>query len=349
MSSRRVIVVGGGAAGFFAAITCAEALPGVEVTILEKGPEFLAKVRISGGGRCNVTHACFDPRDFATRFPRGERELIGPFQRFQARDTVAWFAARGVKLNAECDGRMFPLSNTSQTIIACLIAAAEATGVKLRTKCGVERVARRADGQFELTLSARSPLPRMNSGERIKVRGQADGCETTDPHPDPLPLEKGEGTAGGETLCCDRLLLATGGCRTAEAGQLAVSLGHTLEPPVPSLFTFHIETPWLHELAGVSVESVEASVPDTELRERGALLVTHSGLSGPAILRLSAWGARALHDRQYQFPLHLYWLPKLDPEEIATELQWRRSQQPARLVVNTPTRRCRPVCGNSWF
>jgi hypothetical protein len=294
MSSRQIIVVGGGAAGFFAAIKCAEVLPGADVTILERGSEFLAKVRVSGGGRCNVTHACFDPREFATRFPRGERELIGPFQRFGANETVAWFKDRGVKLNAECDGRMFPLNNSSQTVIDCLVGATKTAGVKLRTKCGVEKVVRLADDQFELTLSS------------------------------------------GETLVCDRLLLATGGCRMAEAGQLAVSLGHTLEPPVPSLFTFSLEAPWLKELAGISVESVEASVPDMELRERGALLVTHTGLSGPVILRLSAWGARVLHDRDYRFPLHLYWLPKLDPEEIATELQWRRSQQPARLVVNTP-------------
>ena len=294
MSARRVIVVGGGAAGFFAAITCAELMPDAEVMILEEGPEFLAKVKVSGGGRCNVTHACFDPREFATRFPRGERELIGPFQRFGASDTVAWFKKRGVRLNAECDGRMFPLNNSSQTIIDCFVKAAEAAGVKLRTKCGVERVTRRVDGQFELTLSS------------------------------------------GEALVCDRLLLATGGCRTTAAGQLAVSLGHTLEPPVPSLFTFSLDTPWLKELAGVSVESVEVSVPDTEFRQRDALLVTHTGLSGPVILRLSAWGARVLHDRDYRFPLHLYWLPKLDQEEIATELQWRRSQQPARLVANTP-------------
>jgi len=294
MSSRQIIVVGGGAAGFFAAITCAEAMPDAKVTILERGAEFLSKVRISGGGRCNVTHKCFDPRDFAARFPRGEQELIGPFQRFQARDTVAWFAARGVKLNAECDGRMFPLSNSSQTIIDCLVGAARAAGVTLRTACRVAKIARRAEAGFDLAL------------------------------------------INGEMLFCDRLLLATGGCRTAATGDMAVSLGHTLVPPVPSLFTFHLETPWLRELAGISVESVDASVPGTELRERGALLVTHTGLSGPVILRLSAWGARVLHDRDYRFPLHLYWLPHLDPEEIATELRWRRSQQPARLVVNTP-------------
>lgn len=176
-------MVGGGAAGFFAAITAAEA--GAEVTILEKSREFLGKVRISGGGRCNVTHACFDAHEFATRFPRGERELLGPFQRFGARDTVEWFESRGVKLKTESDGRMFPVTDSSQTIIDCLINAARNAGVKLATNCAVDH------------------------------------------------FPKG----------CDRLLLATGGCRTEAGGKLAMSLGHTLVPPVPSLFTFHVAMP----------------------------------------------------------------------------------------------------------
>src|SRR5437867_3371287 len=238
ISRRRVLVAGGGAAGFFAAITCAEAAPDAEVTLLERGSQFLSKVRISGGGRCNLTHACFDARELAARFPRGEQALIAPFQRFQPSDTVAWFESRGVKLKVESDGRMFPITDSSQTIIDCLLRAAEAAGVKLVAKRGVQRVTRLAEGLFELQLST------------------------------------------GETLNCDRLLLATGGCRTPALGQLAVSLGHTLEPPVPSLFTFHIETPWLRELAGISVESVEASAPGARLRERGALLLTHWGLSG---------------------------------------------------------------------
>ena len=274
MSSPRVIVVGGGAAGFFAAITAAEA--GAEVTLLEKSREFLGKVRISGGGRCNVTHACFDPREFASRFPRGERELIGPFQRFSASDTVAWFEARGVKLKTEGDGRIFPVSDSSQTIIDCLIGAAKHAGVKLVTNHVVE--------------SASELFANHN-----------------------------------------RVLLATGGCRTVAAGKLAVSLGHTLEPPVPSLFTFHIETPWLRTLAGVSVEPVEVSAAD--LRERGALLVTHTGLSGPVILRLSAWGARELHALDYRFPLHVNWLPGVD---VAMELEKKRRGHGAKLVVNTP-------------
>lgn len=294
MNSRRVMVVGGGAAGFFAAITCAEAMPRAEVTILEKSAQFLSKVRISGGGRCNVTHACFDAREFTRRFPRGERALIGPLQRFQASDTVAWFKQRGVKLKTESDGRMFPTTDSSETIIDCLVGAAKAAGVKLLAHCGGERVVKGEKSEFDLTLS------------------------------------------NGETHTCDRLLLATGGCRTAAAGQLAISLGHTLEPPVPSLFTFHSASAWLRDLAGISVESVEASVPGTRLRERGALLVTHTGLSGPVILRLSAWGARELHDRDYKFALHLNWLPHFDAEEIAAELNKRREQQPAKLIINTP-------------
>src|ERR1043166_7528555 len=293
MSARRIIIVGGGAAGFFAAISCAEANPNAEITVLEKTAHFLSKVRISGGGRCNVTHACFEARELTKRYPRGERALIAPFHRFQASDTVAWFEARGVKLKTESDGRMFPTTDSSQTIINCLLDAAHRAEVKLRVNCGVERITK-ANAQFELTLS------------------------------------------NGEQMECDRVLLATGGCRTPALGQLAVSLGHTLEPPVPSLFTFHIENDWLRELAGISVESAEVSVPGTGLRENAALLITHWGLSGPAILRLSAWGARKLHGLNYSFPLHVNWLPQLDVETLAARLHSNQKSHPAKLVINTP-------------
>ena len=303
MSSRRVVVAGGGAAGFLAAVTCAEAAPGAEVLLFEQGPQFLSKVRISGGGRCNVTHACFDAREFAAHYPRGSQALIGPFQRFQASDTVAWFESRGVKLKAERDGRMFPVTDSSQTIIDCLLHAAKASGVRLTLNRGVEAVAKGPQGGFELTLS------------------------------------------NGERLACDRLLLATGGCRAPVMGRLAVSLGHSLEPPVPSLFTFHLEAPWLRRLAGVSVAAVEVSVPGTRLREEGPLLVTHSGLSGPVILRLSAWGARELNGCNYQFPLRVNWLPHLEAPTIAAELQSRRERQPARFVVNSPVA---PLSARLW-
>jgi len=251
-------------------------------------------VKISGGGRCNVTHACFDARELTTRYPRGERALIAPFQQFQAADTVAWFEQRGVKLKTENDGRMFPATDSSQTIIDCLLKSAGDAGIKLRTNCGVESVAKTSSGGFELALST------------------------------------------GEKLACDKLLLALGGCRTPALGQLPVSLGHTLVAPVPSLFTFHIETPWLRALAGVSLEHVEASVVEAKLRERGALLITHWGLSGPAILRVSAWGARALHDKDYRFPLQINWLPDLNEEKLTSAFQTCRQSQSARFIVNTP-------------
>jgi hypothetical protein len=294
MDSKRIVIAGGGAAGFFAALACAETTPGAEISILEKSSQFLSKVKISGGGRCNVTHAEFDPREFSKRYPRGGRALISAFGKFQARDTVAWFENRGVKLKIESDGRMFPTTDSSQTIIDCLLSSCRRAGIKLRTNCGVESAVKKSGGGFELTFS------------------------------------------NGEHLSCDKLLMATGGCRTPSLGQLAVSLGHQLEPPVPSLFTFHVAAPWLKTLAGISVERAEASVPESKLHESGALLITHWGLSGPVILRLSAWGARELHEKNYAFPLHVNWLPDSDEKTIADELQARRNSQPAKLVVNSP-------------
>ena len=231
----------------------------------------------------------FQDRDFAAHFPRGERALIAPFKQFQASDTVAWFEAHGVKLKTESDGRMFPMTDSSQTIIDCLLNAARDANVKLRLNCGVERVEESGAG-FELTLS------------------------------------------NGETLACDKLLLATGGCRTPALGQLAVSLGQTLEPPVPSLFTFHIAAPWLRALAGVSVKTVEVSVLGTGLRERGPLLITHWGFSGPVILRLSAWGARVLHQMDYRCTLRINWLPHLNDETLAGEFAARRDSRKGLLV-----------------
>ena len=284
-------MAGGGAAGFFAAFAAAEA--GATVTVLEKTGRCLDKVRISGGGRCNVTHACFEPRELAARYPRGGQALLSPFHKFSAPDTVAWFAARGVKLKTESDGRMFPVTDSSQTIVDCLLSAAEKAGVKLRLNCAVESAVKTADEKFLLTLSS------------------------------------------GEKMTGDKLLLATGGCRAAAAGQLAVSLGHSLVPPVPSLFTFQIESPWLRSLAGISL-AAEVAVPAAKLREHGPLLVTHWGLSGPAILKLSAWGARALHALNYQFPLRVNWLPESNAEKIIREFQARRESVGAKLLVNVP-------------
>jgi hypothetical protein len=310
MNRRRVVIVGGGAAGFFAALACAEACCPDQILILEKSPGLLSKVRISGGGRCNVTHACFDPLEFVTRYPRGRKELIGPFQRFQARDTVEWFAAHGVPLKTEPDGRMFPTTDTSQTIVECLQTAARNAGIQVATRCAVDTLTQRADGRWELTLSG-----------------------------------EGRGAIQANSLVCDCVLLATGGCRTAAQARLAAALGHTIEPPVPSLFTLHLDAAWLRNLAGVSVESVELCVPHTGLRERGPLLITHSGLSGPAVLRLSAWGARELAALDYRFPLCINWLPGLAAEQLAAELQARRQSQGGKRLVNTPVA---PLSARLW-
>lgn len=299
----RVIVTGGGAAGFFAAITCAQLLPGGEVTLLERGPRFLSKVRISGGGRCNVTHACFEPRELAAHYPRGGRALIGPFSRFQPRDTMAWFRSRGVNLKVEPDGRVFPASDSSQTIIDCLMQAAQNAGVRFHTNRGLTQAARIPGRGFRITIS------------------------------------------DGEILECRRLLLATGGCRAASTGQIAVALGHNLEPPVPSLFTFTIETPWLRTLAGVTVGNAEVSAPGLRLREQGALLVTHWGLSGPVILRMSAWGARRFHRADYRFSLRVNWVPNMDAASIDRLLRTYHQKSPARLVTNLPIP---PLPGRLW-
>jgi len=297
------VIVGGGAAGFFAAITCAEAAPAFHVVVLEKGSHFLSKVRISGGGRCNVTHSCFDPRELSTHYPRGGQALLGPFSTFQAADTVEWFESRGVKLKTEKDGRMFPVTDSSQTIIDCLVQEARKVGVELRANCSVERVLRAAEGGFHVDL------------------------------------------AGGQSLRSDCLMLATGGCRAPAAGALAVSLGHNLEPPVPSLFSFHTQTPWLHELAGNSVENIEAAVPQFKLCEHGPVLITHQGLSGPVILRLSAWGARQFNQANYEFLLRINWVPGLNEQELARKFAVLRGTNPARLVANVPLS---PLSARLW-
>ena len=295
---KKVIIVGGGAAGFFAAIACAEASPQTQVTIIEKGPEFLQKVRISGGGRCNVTHACFDARELTRRYPRGERELIGPYHRFQAKDTVRWFESRGVKLKVEPDGRMFPVTDKSQTIIDCLLNAARKNKIELILNRAVTAVTPSStpSGGFNLTTA---------SGEDL------------------------------QNLDCDKLILATGGARTPALAALATSLGHTLEPPVPSLFTFHINVDWVKRLAGLSVPNAEASIPHTTLRERGPILFTHWGLSGPCILRLSAWGARDLEKLQYKFPLQINWLGQPE-DKVRAALDSLARANPAKQITNTP-------------
>ncbi len=291
MGKRHIGIVGGGAAGFFAAITAAEAAPDWAVTVFEATAHLLAKVKVSGGGRCNVTHACFEPRELVQRYPRGGRELLGAFSRWQPSDTVAWFEVRGVKLKTEADGRMFPVSDNSQTIVDCLMDAARKAGVVIRTNCGVKTAGRASGGGFALT------------------------------------------TTTGETIAVDRLLLATGGNKSNAGFSIATQFGHTIEPPVPSLFTFHVDDPRLKELSGVSVEDAATAVTGTTLKERGPLLVTHWGLSGPAILKLSAWGARTLHDCGYKFTLIVNWAPQFNAEMARAVLESARAANPRKQVT----------------
>lgn len=292
--------MGGGAAGFFGAITCAEAMRGggATVLLLEATAHLLSKVRISGGGRCNVTHACFDPRRLVEFYPRGARELLGAFHRWQPRDTVDWFEARGVRLKTEQDGRMFPVTDRSETIVACLQRAAAEAGVAVRTRAAVKAVVRREDG---------------------------------------FAVELGD----GERLSCRQLLLATGGGRSSAGFALARDLGHTIEPPVPSLFTFHIDDPRLKGLEGLAVENAtlrailpgEGAARRERLETTGSLLITHWGLSGPATLKLSAWGARAFAACDYRFELAVSWLGGRTLEAAREDLARARTGEHCRQRV----------------
>jgi len=290
---RRVLVAGGGAAGFFAAIACAEADPAAEVSLHEATAHLLAKVRVSGGGRCNVTHACFDARELARSYPRGGRELIGPLSRFGPADTVAWFRARGVDLKAEADGRMFPVTDDSSTIVDCLQAAARSAGVRVATGSALRALAGAgAPRRFAATLSS------------------------------------------GEVVATDRVLLATGGGKSSAGLAIAAALGHAVEPPVPSLFTFHVDDPRLKGLEGLACPAAVAAVPAIRQRAAGPILITHWGLSGPGILRLSAWGARGLHDLGYRFGLEVNWADPRSTEQATADLQAERLTHPRRRVAS---------------
>jgi len=269
-----VIIVGGGASGFFTAINIAEQNPDLKIAILERGKEVLAKVRISGGGRCNVTHACFIP-DLLTKFyPRGERELRGPFHTFCTGDSVAWFEQRGVALKTEEDGRMFPTTDASQTIIDCFLQLTKKLHIEVLMSCSVQQLFQ-ADTYWKLDTTQGS-------------------------------------------FAADKLVMATGS--NPKIWDMLTELTHDIVAPVPSLFTFNSKDVRIKELMGLSVEQVTVKVIDSKLKASGPLLITHWGMSGPAILRLSAWGARELFDRNYQFKIQINWLNEQTFDEVLQEL-----------------------------
>lgn len=286
----RAYVIGGGAAGVFGAIHWKEKHPEWEVTILEQASQPLGKLRISGGGRCNVTHGCFDPKELVRFYPRGSKELLGPLHRFQPKDTISWFENRGVALKIEADGRVFPTSDSSETIVSALLQAAEEAGVVWR---------------FGVKVSS---LDRQ--GEHFWIASKEEGWEA------------------------DRVLVATGGAPAFFP--LLKKLGHTIVDLVPSLFTFNIPSSPFLDLTGITLEKVALSLPLFHLRQTGPLLFTHWGLSGPAALKLSAWGARELHAAHYRALLEVDFVPDCTREEIFSLFQRTQEAFPQKTVALFP-------------
>lgn len=291
-----VAVLGGGAAGFFGAIACAEANPHLTVYLLEKTGKLLSKVRISGGGRCNVTHAADTPAQLVPHYPRGAKQLKEPFRQFDAQATIRWFAKRGVQLKTEPDGRMFPVTDSSETIAQCLLEAARQAGVRILTQTSPELIEALPAGGFRLQLTG------ANAGE----------------------------------MHVARLLIATGGAPKSEQYDWLRGLGHTIAAPVPSLFTFNVPASPLRELPGVSVPLARVRVAGEKLEYEGPVLVTHWGLSGPAVLKLSAWGARRLHELNYQSTALINWVPAHTETTLRAWLHEYREQNSRKVVASNP-------------
>ena len=293
MKNSHFIIIGAGAAGIFAAANLSVSHPGIQVTVLEKSPKLLSKVKVSGGGRCNVTNSCKEPHLLIKNYPRSNKKLAQAFGQFGTEDTVRWFEERGVKLKTEPDGRIFPQSDDSQTIIDCLLKACEKNGVKILSRTGVDQIVQQEKG-FRLI------------------------------------------TATGKDMYCDKLLVATGGGNKPEAYHWLEKLGHTIAPPVPSLFTFNLKDKAITELAGVSVPEVTVKIAGTKLEQKGPILITHWGLSGPVVLRTSAWGARILHDKSYSYTVLVNWLSELKEPEARKALETYKSKHPKQKIISNP-------------
>ncbi|MBV9987608.1 MAG: NAD(P)/FAD-dependent oxidoreductase [Chitinophagaceae bacterium] len=276
MEQKKLVVIGGGAAGFFCAVNAARMNPGLKVTIIEKSNKLLAKVKVSGGGRCNTTHACFDIPELSTKYPRGQNFLKKTLHWFSPTNTIEWFAERGVQLKAESDGRMFPTTDNSQTIIDCLLKEASKYGIEILMQTEVTKITPSPNGYLLQTSNSR--------------------------------------------LQTNYIALACGGYPKSSMFGWLHDLGHSIAEPVPSLFTFNMPGNPVTALMGVSVEKAVVKIQGTKLSEQGPLLITHWGMSGPVILRLSAWGARQLADLNYRFTLQVNWLPEYS--ETTLREQW---------------------------
>lgn len=282
-----IVIVGGGASGFFAAINIAERNFKLKIAILERGKETLAKVRISGGGRCNVTHNCFEVPELVKFYPRGQKELRGSFSVFSPKDTIQWFERHNVKLKTENDNRMFPTSDSSQTIIDCFVETAQKLKIEVLTSQSVQSV--------------------FKAEDYWKI-------DTQD-----------------QQYVCDNLIVATGS--NPKIWELLKSFGHKIIPPVPSLFTFNIKDKRIKDLMGLATPA-SVKIIGSKLQESGPVLITHWGLSGPGILKLSAWGARELFDKNYQFSIEVNWLDTLSFEHCVAELKTIKVTEAKKLVKN---------------
>jgi predicted Rossmann fold flavoprotein len=274
----QVAVIGGGAAGFFAAISAKTHHPDAKVTIYEKSNKLLSKVRISGGGRCNVTHHCFDVRELVKFYPRGERPLKKAFGQFSTTDTVEWFKRRGISLKTESDGRMFPTTDDSQTIIDCLIKESRKLGIGIKTKMNIQAL-KSTPGGYEMNL---------HRGGRIHA---------------------------------NKVIVATGGSPRSSGFDWLRELDHEIEEPVPSLFTFNMPDEPIKKLMGVVADPVSVKIMGSNLQSSGPLLITHWGMSGPAILKLSAFGARELHEKDYDFKTLVNWTGERSEQEVRASLK----------------------------
>jgi len=293
-SSKKIAVIGGGAAGFFAAINCAAHYPQHQITIYEKSSKLLSKVSVSGGGRCNVTHACFDNKILSTNYPRGQKQLLSAFSRFSTNDTVKWFESRGVMLKTEKDGRLFPVSDDSQTIIDCFLHEANKLQVQVKVKSAVTGISKASDGKINLSFM------------------------------------------DDQTLAVDAVLIASGGSPYEQGFNWLKDLGHEIIPPVPSLFTFNIPDNPVKRLMGVSVDHAKVKIIGTNLSEDGPVLITHWGMSGPAILKLSSRAARILAEKNYRFTIRLTWLPELQEDELREQLNELKRSSRKLIRVQSP-------------
>lgn len=290
-----VAIIGGGAAGFFAALSCREHHPNARVTLYEKTGKLLAKVKVSGGGRCNVTHACFTVSQLVKHYPRGGKSLKKLFAHFGPQDTVDWFQQHGVALHTEADGRMFPVTNRSQTIIDCLVQEAQRLGVVIRTNTPVQAIYP-YESKYQLTVGGRH-------------------TETNQ-------------------VAADCVIVATGGSPKLSGLDWLATLGHSIQPPVPSLFTFNMPQETITAMPGLSVDSAIVRIPGSKLVNEGPLLITHWGMSGPAVLKVSAWGARTLNECDYRFPVQINWLGRANEEAVRSDLLRQLPEMGKRKTAN---------------